>query len=235
MLSHEPKNYALLPYEAPLVLRGVAFRSSRAEPFGEAFLRRALDHLLTGDLVAVQRAYIATVLALRKRQIPTRDVAARVRLTITPAQYLAARTTRHQLSYEAVLASGRTDWTIGERVRVYRATGGRGRLVIESDDDTAADADDVPDPSDAPAAGAVASPGQPADPRDYDVEHYLRVLRETYAARFSRALTPEDFATVFADPEQPSLFARSLTDARPISTAITETTTAQDDQAADSA
>ncbi len=231
MLSHEPKNYALLPYDAPLVLRGVAFRSSRAEPFGEAFLRRALEHLLTGDLVAVQRAYIATVLALRKRSIPTRDVAARVRLTLTPAQYLATRATRHQLSYEAVLASGRTDWTIGERVRVYRATGGRGRLIIESDDD--ADADDAPGPSAAPAAGAAASPGYPADPRDYDVEHYLRVLRETYAARFSRALTPDDFATVFADPEQPSLFARSLTHARPILTAITETATAQEDHAAD--
>jgi len=233
MLSHEPKNYALLPYDAPLVLRGVAFRSSRAEPFGEAFLRRALEHLLTGDLVAVQRAYIATVLALRKRQIPTRDVAARVRLTLTPAQYLATRTTRHQLSYEAVLASGRTDWTSGERVRVYRATGGRGRLVIESDDaDDAPDA--IPDPGDALATGTSESPGHLADPRDYDVEHYLRVLRETYAARFSRALTPEDFATVFADPEQPSLFARSLTGARPILTAITETAAAQEDPAADS-
>ena len=39
MLSHEPKNYALLRYDGSLVLRGVAFRSSRAEPFGEAFLR----------------------------------------------------------------------------------------------------------------------------------------------------------------------------------------------------
>ena len=36
MLSHEPKNYALLGYDGALLLRGVAFRSSRAEPFGEA-------------------------------------------------------------------------------------------------------------------------------------------------------------------------------------------------------
>src|SRR5205823_5895557 len=36
MLSHEPKNYALLRYDGSLILRGVAFRSSRAEPFGEA-------------------------------------------------------------------------------------------------------------------------------------------------------------------------------------------------------
>ena len=39
MLSHEPKNYALLGYDGALHLRGVAFRSRRAEPYGEAFLR----------------------------------------------------------------------------------------------------------------------------------------------------------------------------------------------------
>jgi len=245
MLSHEPKNYALLPYDAPLILRGVAFRSSRAEPFGEAFLRRALEHLLAGDLAAVQRVYIATVAALRKRTIPTRDVAARVRLTVTPAQYLATRATRHQLSYEAVLASGRTEWTVGEHVRVYRATRGRSRLIVEPAEDDA-DADvDAADPELQPDlrpdldAGAPATDGSPpvtrgsspappptgtpapaGDPRDYDVEHYVRVLRDTYAARFARALLPEDFAAVFADPEQPSLFARSLTDARPILTTI---------------
>src|SRR6202022_2550102 len=50
MLSHEPKNYALLGYDGTLVLRGVAFRSSRAEPFGELFLRRAIGRLLVGDV-----------------------------------------------------------------------------------------------------------------------------------------------------------------------------------------
>jgi hypothetical protein len=256
MLSHEPKNYALLRYgprdaapsaqaepcnasarladpasaaggspahhgssvraasapsrDALLVLRGVAFRSSRAEPFGERFLRDALGHLLTGDVAAVQRVYIETVVALRKRTIATRDIAARVRLTITPAQYAATRGTRQQLPYEALLTAGRTTWAAGEHVRVYRATRGRSGLLIEPDDDLDASAAD--DPIELGAA----------DPRDYDVEHYLRVLRGTYAARFARALTPEDFAAVFADPEQPSLFARSLAEARPILTAIIE-------------
>src|SRR5205085_3848949 len=50
MLSHEPKNYALLGYDGTLLLRGVAFRSSRAEPFGESFLRRAVVRLLSGDV-----------------------------------------------------------------------------------------------------------------------------------------------------------------------------------------
>ena len=216
MLSHEPKNYALLPYDGPLVLRGVAFRSSRAEPFGEAFLRRAVLHLLAGDLVAVQDAYLATVAALRKRALPTRDVAARVRLTKTPEQYLATRDARRELTYEAVLAAGRTTWTAGEHVRVYRATRGRSRVFaepIDEDDDTASATT-----GGAPAGGDA---GDAGDPRDYDVEHYLRVLRDTYAARFVRALSPEDFTAIFADPEQPSLFAHSLRDARPILTPIT--------------
>src|SRR5262249_38231713 len=50
MLSHEPKNYALLRYDGSLILHGVAFRSSRAEPFGEAFLRNAVTRLLSGDV-----------------------------------------------------------------------------------------------------------------------------------------------------------------------------------------
>ena len=45
MLSHEPKNYALLGYDGTLTLRDVAFRSSRAEPYGETFLRRAIVSL----------------------------------------------------------------------------------------------------------------------------------------------------------------------------------------------
>ena len=48
MLSHEPKNYALLGYDGSLLLRGVAFRSSRAEPFGEAFLRRSIAPVARG-------------------------------------------------------------------------------------------------------------------------------------------------------------------------------------------
>ena len=81
MLSHEPKNYALLGYDGRLTLRGVAFRSSRAEPFGEAFLRRALSRLLAGDVAGVRQAYVETVTALRRREYATFDMSSRVRLT----------------------------------------------------------------------------------------------------------------------------------------------------------
>ncbi len=189
MLSHEPKNYALLHHDGKLVLRGVAFRSSRAEPFGDEFLRGAIRALLEGDIPRVRAEYVAMATALRERSLPTFDVSSRVRLTKSPEAYLAIRDKRRELTYEALLASGRTKWSVGDRVRVYRTVTGYGGVVEERD------ADEPP-----------AAP----DRRDYDVEHYLRVLRDTYASRLVRAFTPEDFAVVFADPEQPSLWAPSL-------------------------
>jgi DNA polymerase elongation subunit (family B) len=180
MLSHEPKNYALLGYDGTLLLRGVAFRSSRGEPFGEAFLRRALERLFAGDLAGVREAYLFTLDALRRRQLPAADVSSRVRLTKTPQAYAAVRATRRELAYEALLAGGRTHWRVGERVHVYRTQAGGAALLPPPDDGEA--------------------------PRDYDVEHYARVLRSTYAARLARTLTPGDFASLFADPDQLSLF-----------------------------
>jgi DNA polymerase, archaea type len=204
MLSHEPKNYALKPYSGPLLLRGVAFRSSRAEPFGEAFLRRAIECLLASDLLGVRAAYVSTATAIRHRTLSTFEMSARVRLTKTPTQYLATRSQRRELSYEALLNNGRDDWAPGERIRVYRATRGRAGLL--------------PDP-DAPDGGGV--PADP-DPRDYDVDYYLRLLRETFAARLARGLHPDDFAAICAAPEQPSLFERSLEGSRPVLTVLRE-------------
>ena len=54
------------------------------------------------------------------------------------------------------------------------------------------------------------------DPRDYDVEHYVRLLRENFAARLQRAFTPDDFAAVFADPDQSSLFPPLYDGMRPV-------------------
>src|SRR5262249_40778402 len=106
MISHEPKKYALKPYQGPVVLRGVAFRSSLAEPFGQRFLKSAITAFLDGDMAAVRDIYQGTVLALRRRALPTRDVTALVRLTRTPSEYLGTRAQRRELAYEAMLRSG---------------------------------------------------------------------------------------------------------------------------------
>ena len=185
MLSHEPKNYALLHYDGRLVLKGVAFRSSRAEPFGQAFLRRAIAALLSNDLPAVREAWVETVFALRDRLLTTQDVSSRVRLTKSPERYAALREHRREAMYEALLASGRTDWRVGEKVRVYRARAGW--TVLPED----------------------------RDPRDYDVEHYVHALRANYASRLARALTAEDAAALFGDPDQLSLFEPDFRAIRP--------------------
>jgi hypothetical protein len=206
MLSHEPKNYALASYQGGLLLRGVAFRSRRAEPFGEAFLRRAIERLLAGDVAGVREAYVECAGALRARALPCFEVSAEVRLTKTPEQYAATREQRRELAYEALLGSGRQSWSSGERVRVYRALGGRAALLK-------LDGEDADEPGSATVARA-------ADPRDYDAEYYVRLLRDTFAARLARALEPEVFAEVFADPRQLGLFTRSLAQAQPILTRL---------------
>ena len=137
MLSHEPKNYALLGYDGSLVLRGVAFRSSRAEPFGEAFLRRALARLLRRRR------------RRRARRVPRRRSTRCAAATLPTHRRLVARAAdedarastsrraraRRELPYEAMLASGRTTWSVGERVRVYRTQGGEGGVVADADDE----------------------------------------------------------------------------------------------------
>jgi len=190
MLSHEPKNYALLRHDGALTLHGVAFRSSRAEPFGETFLRKAIAHLLMGDVAGVREAYLETLDRLRRRELPTRDVSSRVRLTKTPEEYFAVRESRRELPYEAMLASGRTSWSVGDRIRVYRKRKGRCGLVEESEDGPARTSN--------------------VDDRGYDVDHYARQLRQTFATRLECAFTPADYEAVFANPDQTSLFMPAI-------------------------
>lgn len=190
MLSHEPKNYALLHNDGTLVLKGVAFRSSRAEPFGQTFLRRAITALLSNDLQGIREAWVDVVTALRRRELATHDVSSRVRLTKSPERYQALRDHRREAMYEALFTAGRDHWRVGEKVRVYRARRGWA-LAIEDH-----------------------------DPRDYDIEHYVRALRVNYASRLARALTTDDFEALFDDPDQPSLFPSDFGTMRPILTRL---------------
>ncbi len=207
MFSHEVKNYALLTYSGQLVVRGVALRSSRAEPFGERFLRKALLCTMTNDIPGVRDAYLTTVNALRRHSLSTTDLSARIRLSKTPAAYMASRVTHPEPQYEALLAAGRTNWYPGERVRFYRA---RGKNYVWL-----------------PEENTEASINQPweqevntdktntAHSQDYDVEHYLQVLVTSYAARLRKAFLADDFEQLFRLDGQSGLFDRPIEHIQP--------------------
>jgi DNA polymerase elongation subunit (family B) len=216
MFSHEVKNYALLTYSGQLIVHGVALRSSRAEPFGERFLRQALFATMTGDVDGVRNVYLETTNALQQRLFPVADVAARVRLSKSPEVYQSTRAKHAEQAYEALLAAGRTTWTPGERVRFYRAEGGvLVWLPEESEEITFGEA--------AQADGQKLD--KPVHPKyhnqtlpcpDYDVEHYLRVLVTSYASRLRKAYAAEDFEQLFRLHEQLGLFDRPIEHIQPV-------------------
>jgi DNA polymerase I len=121
-------------------------------------------------------------------------VAARVRLRKAPAAYARSRSVRREFAYEAVWQHTGGQWNVGDRVRVYRAADGAGRVLDEVEGEVWVD----------------------QDARDYDAPHYVALLRRTFATRLARAFRPADFALVFADAEQLPLFAPALETIQPI-------------------
>ncbi|GAC1349229.1 MAG: DNA polymerase domain-containing protein [Ktedonobacteraceae bacterium] len=212
MFSHEVKNYALLTYSGRLIVHGVALRSSRAEPFGERFLRQALLCTMTGDVLGVRNAYLEMVNALRSRALPAADLGARVRLSKTPEAYMSSRAAHPEPQYEALLAAGRKRWFPGERVRFYRA---RNKSYVWLPEETT----EVPlgdnweaeeNQQEGPSQREIV-----ADRRDYDVDHYVQVLVTSYAARLRKAFAPDDFEQLFRLDGQSGLFDRPIEDIQP--------------------
>lgn len=220
MFSHEVKNYALLTYNGQLIIHGVALRSSRAEPFGERFLRRALFCTMTDDVAGARNAYLETVEALKQRLFSATDVAARVRLSKSPEAYQATRAGHTEQAYEALLAAGRITWTVGERVGFYRTPAGASVWVPDESEEISFD-----EAGKAEARKSEREQNMPAfsphlvdvkNRRDYDVEHYLRVLVTSYASRLRKAYSFDDFEQLFRVNEQLGLFDRPIEDIHPI-------------------
>ena len=233
MLSHEVKNYALLTYNGQLIVRGVALRSSRAEPFGERFLLQALLCTLTNNIPGLRTAFLETVAALRNRALPASDLGARVRLSKTPEAYLASRALHPEPQYEALLAAGRTRWYPGERVRFYRTRKKTYAWLPDENEEVAVDrgwstgpeiSGDEPGDNIIPdisldvtqqASAALSQRDVVADQRDYDVEHYLKVLVTSYAARLRKAFSPGDFEQLFRLQSQPGFFDQPIESIEP--------------------
>lgn len=209
MFSHEVKNYALLTYNERLVVHGVALRSSRSEPFGERFLRQALTFLMNDDIPGLRQCYLDVVDMLRRRELPASDLAARVRLSKTPEAYQAARASHPEPQYEALLGAGRSRWYPGERVRFYRIRGGKYVWLPEETEEM---------PLDSNWQTGDAKPllyEEVANRRDYDVDHYIQALVNSYATRLRKAFDPEDFAQLFRLDGLSGLFDKPIESIEP--------------------
>jgi DNA polymerase, archaea type len=178
MLSHEIKNYALLSYDDKLTIRGGALHSSRTEPFAEKWLKAAIKHVLEGNLQDLRESFLETIHNLKTRRHSLDDVAIKVRLTKTPEQYQESK--RKEATYEAMLASHKTSWRQGERIKIYKSQNGQWLVLDEQ-----------------------------ANQANYDIPHYIKVLRDSYAERLKKAFSSEDFESVFR-LEQQSLFDTPL-------------------------
>jgi DNA polymerase I len=133
MYSHAAKNYVLRDYDGRIRFVGVAFRSSRTEPYGERFLMDAMPYILAEDVEGLRGLYVGLVERLRNRHVEVRDLCVSMPLTKTPERYRAAK--RREEAYEVLLGSGRTTWRTGERVRYYQAVGGKKKLAEQYAED----------------------------------------------------------------------------------------------------
>lgn len=186
MLSHDIKNYALLHADGQVTMRGSAFKSTRFEPFGARFLETAMRCVLNDDLPALRAAYCQTLHAITTHQLSAADVCVLAKLRKPQDKYMETRANLREAAYEAALQSG-LDWLPGQRIRWYRAGGGR--LVAL-----------LPEVADDQFIGQ----------RDYDAAHYAALFERTFVGRLEHAFTPAVFAQVFRSEAQAGLFDLSL-------------------------
>jgi len=213
MVSHAIKNYTLLSYNEELLVRGAAMRSSRSEPFGVRFLLQAFLCAMHDDIAGIVQCYRDTQEALRQRLLPASDVATRMRLSKDSKTYLAKRAKHTEAQYEALLAAGRKQWRAGERVRFYRSQQGVPVwLPDEADDASPISDEEEADEVEASEQMLLSAPSTAplTDRRDYDSEHYLRILRDSYAERLRVVFEAEDFSQLFRLDGQQGLFDRPI-------------------------
>jgi hypothetical protein len=166
------------------------------------------------DIVGVVRCYRETQEALRCRTLPASDVTTRLRLSKDSKTYRATRTKHKESQYEALLAAGRTTWHVGEHVRFYRSQHSAFVWIPDEADDVSplSFEEELADSSleEGIQQSSSSVPHVSADRRDYDVEHYLHILLNSYAERLHVAFEPEDFNQLFRITAQTGLFDKPI-------------------------
>jgi hypothetical protein len=166
------------------------------------------------DIAGIVQCYRDTQDALRQRRLPASDLATRMRLSKDSKTYLAKRAKHTEAQYEALLAAGRKQWRAGERVRFYRSQQGVPVWLPDEADDASPisdeeEADEVEENEETLFSVASTAPSL-TDRRDYDIEHYLRILRDSYAERLRVVFEAEDFSQLFRLDGQQGLFDRPI-------------------------
>jgi DNA polymerase, archaea type len=136
-----------------------------------------------------------------------------MRLSKDSKTYLAKRPKHTEAQYEALLVAGRKQWRAGERVRFYRSQVGISIWLPDEADDASPISDeeevDEVEENEESLFSAVSAPLL-TDRRDYDIEHYLRILRDSYAERLRVVFEAEDFSQLFRLDGQQGLFDRPI-------------------------
>src|SRR5258707_7546654 len=166
---------------------------------------------MSNGVVGLRQCYLDMVDALRKRYLPASDLAARVRLSKPSEAYQAARVSHPEPQYEALLAAGRTRWYPGERVRFYRIRGGKYVWLAEETEE--APLDNNWQTGEQPAKQPIYE--DIANRRDYDVDHYIQALVNSYASRLRKGFVPEEFARLFRLDGLTGLFDKPIESVEP--------------------
>ena len=111
--------------------------------------------------------------------------------------------------------AGRTTWRVGQRIRFYRALDGAAVLLPDTSDDLLGKPGAEAAPTDEPASPIDARQPHRADQHDYDVAHYLQVLRTSYVGRLRKAFAPADIDQIFRLDQQLGLFDRPIAAIQP--------------------
>jgi len=177
------------------------------------FLLQAFRCAMHDDITGIVQCYWETQEALRQRLLPASDVATRMRLSKDSKTYLSKRAKHTEAQYEALLVAGRKQWRTGERVRFYRSQQGMPVWLPDEADDASPiseeeDGDEVEESEESLLPAASTIPFN--DRQDYDIEHYLRILRDSYAERLRVIFEAEDFSQLFRLDGQQGLFDRPI-------------------------